>query len=86
MLAPLFFLISRLNLVFVSGKVYKIIPIKVAYMKPKNLKFCVPLRFIYRNGRDFLIKKTVYDFSLLYPRKNGLKRKSNVCPFDTQIK
>jgi len=31
-------------------------------------------------------KKPVFDFSLLYPRKNGLRRKSKVCPLDTQIK
>ena len=55
-------------------------------MKPINLKFCAPFMIIYRNGRDSLIKKTVFDFSLLYPRKNGLRRKSKVCPLDTQIK
>ena len=31
-------------------------------------------------------EKPVFDFSLLYPRKNGLRRKSKVCPLDTQIK
>ena len=30
--------------------------------------------------------KPVFDLSLLYPRKNGLRRKSNVCLLDTQIK
>ena len=36
-------------------KVYKIQPIRVAYMKPINLKFCAPFQIIYRNGRDSLI-------------------------------
>ena len=55
-------------------------------MKPINLKFCAPFKILYRNGRDSLNKKTIFDFSLLYPRKNGLSRKSKVCPLDTQIK
>ena len=56
-------------------------------MKPINLKFCAPFNIIYRNGRDSLILKNwVFDFSLLYPRKNGLRRKSKVCPLYTQIK
>ena len=29
------------------------------------------------------MKKTVFDFSLLFPKKNGLRRKSKVCPLDT---
>ena len=32
------------------------------------------------------LKKTVFDFSLLFPKKNGLRRKSKVCPLDTVIK
>ena len=32
------------------------------------------------------LEKPVFDFSLLYPRKSGLRRKSKVCPLDTQIK
>jgi len=56
-------------------------------MKPINLKFCAPFKIIYRNGRDSLnLKKTVFDFSLLYPRKNGLRRKSKVRQLDMQIK
>ena len=31
-------------------------------------------------------KKPVFDFFLLYLRKNGLRRKLKVCPLDTQIK
>ena len=30
--------------------------------------------------------KTVIRKLVLYPRKNGLRRKSKVCPSDTQIK
>ena len=66
---------------------YKIQPIRVAYIRPINLKFCAPFKIIYRNERDSLIdKKPVCDFSLLYPRKNGLRRKSKVCPLDAKIK
>ena len=32
------------------------------------------------------LEKPVFDFSLLYPRKNGLRRKSKVGSLDTQIK
>jgi len=32
------------------------------------------------------LEKPTLDFSLLYPRKNGLRRKSKVCPLDAQIK
>ena len=56
-------------------------------MKPINLKLCASFKIIFRNGRDSLnLKKTVFDFSLLYQRKNGLIRKSKVCPLDNQIK
>ena len=66
---------------------YKIQPTTVAYMKPINLKFCAPFKIIYRSGEELSnLENPVFDFSLLYPRKNGLKRKSKVCPLDTQIK
>ena len=56
-------------------------------MKPINLKFGAPFKIIYRNDRHSLnLKKTVFDLSLLYPRKNSLRRKSKACPLDTQIK
>jgi len=56
-------------------------------MKPINLKFCAPFKITYRNGRDSLNSKTPdFDFSLLFSRKNGLRRKSKVFPLDTQIK
>ena len=55
-------------------------------MKPINLKFCAPVKIIYRNGRGSLNKKPVFDFSLLFPRKNGLRRKSKVSLLDIQIK
>jgi len=41
---------------------------------------------IYRKGGTLFLKKTLFDFSLIYPRKSGLRRKSKVCPWDTQIK
>ena len=56
-------------------------------MKLINLKFFAPFKIINRNGRDSLNQKNpVFDFSLLYPRKNGLRRKSKVCPLNPQIK
>ena len=48
------------------------------------MKFIAPFKIIYRNGKDSL--KNVFYFTLLYPRKNDLRRKSKVCPLDTQIK
>ena len=33
---------------------------------------------IYRTGGTLSFKKLVFDFSLLYPRKNGSRRKSKV--------
>ena len=58
---------------------YNIQPIRVAYMKPINLKFFVPFKIINRNRLSNL-EKPVFEFSLLYPRKNGLRRKSKVLP------
>ena len=52
-------------------------------MKPINLKFCAPFKIIQRNGKDSI--NLIFDFFLLYPRKNGLRRKSKVCPLDIQI-
>ena len=43
-------------------------------MKPINLKFCAPFKIIWEGGTN--LDKPVFDFSLLYPRKNGLRRKS----------
>jgi len=56
-------------------------------MKPISLKFCPPFKINIqkREGLSYF-KKPVFDFYLLYPRKNGLRRKSKVCPVDTQIK
>ena len=56
-------------------------------MKPIKLKFCAPFKINIqkREGLSYF-KKPVFDFSLLYPRKNGLRRKSKVCPLDTQVK
>ena len=66
---------------------YKIQPIRVAYKKPINLKFCAPFKINIQKREGLSnFKKPVFDFSLLYPRKNGLRRKSKVCPLDTQIK
>ena len=50
-------------------------------MKPINLKFCAPFKINIqkREGLSKLKKNPVFGFSLLYPRKNGLRRKSKVC-------
>ena len=53
-------------------------------MKPIKLEFCAPLYT--EIGGTLFFKKPVFDFSLQYPRKNGLGIKSKVCPLDTQIK
>ena len=56
-------------------------------MKPKNLKFCAPFKINIQKREELSnLEKPLFDFSLPYPRKNGFRRKSTVCPFDTQIK
>ena len=66
---------------------YKIKPIRVEYMKPINLIFCAPFKINIQKREGLSnLKKPVLDFSLPYPRKNGLRRKSKVYPLDTQIK
>ena len=45
-------------------------------MKPINLRFCAPFKIIQKREGLSNFKKSVFDFSLLYPRKNGLRRKS----------
>ena len=59
---------------------YKIQPIRVAYIKPINFKFCAPFKINIQKWEELFFLKPVFDFSLLYPRKNGLRRKSKVCP------
>ena len=61
---------------------YPIQPIRVEFMKPINLKFSAPFKINIQKREGLSnFKKPVFDFSLLYPRKNGLRRKSKVCPF-----
>ena len=56
-------------------------------MKPINFKFCTPFKIFYTEMGGFSnIRKPVFDFSPLYPRKNSLRRKLKVCPLVTQIK
>ena len=48
-------------------------------MKPVNLKFCAPFKILMKwEGLSNLVKP-VFDFSLLYPRKNGLKEENQKC-------
>ena len=56
---------------------YTIQPNRVAYKKPIKLKFCAQFK-INIQKREGLSnsKKPVFDFSLLYSRKSGLRRKS----------
>ena len=50
-------------------------------MKPINLKFCAPFKTNIKKQEGLSnLEKLVFDFSLLYPRKNSLRRKSKVCP------
>ena len=46
-------------------------------MKLINLKFCAQFNTNIQKREGLSnFKKQIFDFSLLYPRKNGLKRKS----------
>ena len=66
---------------------YKIQPIRVAYKNPPNLRFFAQFKINIQKLEELSnFKKPVFDFSLLYPKKNGLRGKSKVCPLDTQIK
>ena len=51
---------------------------------PINLKFCAPFKIYTETGGTLNKKKPVFEFSILYPIR--LRRKSKVCPMDTQIK
>ena len=66
---------------------YKIQPIRVAYQKPENLKFCAPFKnnIQKREGLSNL-EKPVFDFSVLYPKKSGLSKKLKVSTLDIRIK
>ena len=44
-------------------------------MKPINLKFCAPVKIIYRNGRGSLNKKPVFDFFSTISKKERFKKK-----------
>ena len=56
-------------------------------MKPINLKFCSPFQINIQKREELSnLDKPVFNFSLLNPRKNGLRRKSKVCSLNTQIK
>ena len=59
------FLNIKTNLILYLYPVYKIQPIRVAYKKPLNLKFCAPFKINIqkREGLSYF-KKPVFDFSL----------------------
>ena len=54
---------------------YKIQPIRVPYQEPVNLKFCAPFKIDIQKWEGPSFRKPVFDFSVLYPNKNGLSRK-----------
>ena len=55
-------------------------------MKPINFKFCAAFKINIQKLEELSnLEKPVFDFSLLYPRKNDLRRKSKVCPLNTQM-
>ena len=85
---PLFHNIeTNLILYLYPEKCIKIQPIRVAYMKPINLKSCAPFKINIQKRKGLCyFKKPVFDSFLLYSRKTGLRRKSKVCPMETQIK
>ena len=67
---------------------YKIQPFRVPYKKPANLKLCAPFK-INIQIRELLSNlkktKTVFDFSVLYPKKEWIK-KLKVSTLDIRIK
>ena len=65
---------------------YKIQPISRVYEADKFEILRAILDSIQKREGLSQLKKRFLIFLLLYPRKNRLKRKSKVCPFDTQIK
>ena len=67
----------------------KIQPIRVVYIVYETDKFEILraiLDYIQKWEELSNLEKPVFDVSLLYPRKNGLKRKLKVCQLDTQFK
>ena len=61
----------------------KIQPIRVAYQKQGNLKFCAlfKIKIQKREGLSNF-EKPVFDFSVLYPKKSGLSKKLKVSTLD----
>ena len=66
---------------------YKFQPIRVAYQKPGNLKFGAPFK-ITEQKREGLsnFETPVFDFSVLYPKKDGLSTTLKVSTLDIRIK
>ena len=61
---------TNLILYLYPKNVYKIQPIRVAFQKPENLKFCAPFKMtIQKRGGLSNFEKQVFDFSVLYPKK-----------------
>ena len=54
---------------------YKIQPIRVAFQKPGNLKFCAPFKIsIQKREVDSNFEKPVFDFSVLISKKEWIKQ------------
>ena len=66
---------------------YKIQPIRVAYQKPVNFKFCAPFKInIQKRERLFNFDKPVLNLSELYPKKSEISKKLKVSTLDIRIK
>ena len=54
---------------------YKIQPIRVAYQKPGNLKFCAPININIQKREGLSnFEKPVFHFSVLYQKKEWIKQ------------
>jgi len=57
------------------------------YQKRGNLKFCAPFKINIQKREGLSnFEKPVSDFSVLYPKKSGLRKKLKVSTLDIRIK
>ena len=62
---------------------YKIQPIRVAYQKPENLKFCAPFKInIQKREGLFNFEKPGFFFCTISKKKNGIRKKLKVSTLD----
>ena len=79
--SSLFLNISRLtpNLVPVSWKVYKIQPIRVAYTKPINLKFCAPFKINIQKRERLSYLKILLIIFCYYIQERTVEEENQKC-------